>query len=441
MKRFTIFLGCIIILSVIACKTPGKGIFSKKTPHEQYSKSITDAGLQATALGRSWFNAAENGLQKPLTVAVPYKESGYFAAERPDAVGLKISARRGEKLRISLEKKPATGFRIYMDLWQRDGADSTRLRLVGAADTSSNSMEHEAEKTGMYVVRIQPELLQSGEYTLSISTGPSLAYPLKASGKNHIQSFWGDTRDAGARRHEGIDMFAPKRTPAIAAANGVVTRVNENRLGGKVVWMRPDEKPYTLYYAHLDTQLVNNGDRVRTGDTLGLVGNTGNAQNTPPHLHFGIYGLGGALDPFPFVNPLTKTPGDIDEGLDRIGKQMRIAPKTAAVYSEPEARSAPLNKVEKNTLLRIDAVTSGWYKVSFPDGTRGFVNSKAVDRLSGLRAISLKSEALLLDAPDSLAAIKVQLGKNADLQHLASFKEFQYVRTEGNVEGWIREQE
>jgi hypothetical protein len=90
-------------------------------------------------------------------------------------------------------------------------------------------------------------------------------------------------------------------TPALAAADGVVRGVGVTSLGGKVVWLR-DEDGHALYYAHLDRQYVTEGQQVRTGDTLGFIGNTGNARTTPPHLHFGIYARGeGPVDPWYFV--------------------------------------------------------------------------------------------------------------------------------------------
>lgn len=86
------------------------------------------------------------------------------------------------------------------------------------------------------------------------------------------------------------------------AASGGVAVPGTNRLGGNVVWLRDPARGLTHYYAHLDTVLVASGQRVRRGDTLGTVGNTGNARATPPHLHFGLYD-GGALDPEPFLRP------------------------------------------------------------------------------------------------------------------------------------------
>ena len=68
----------------------------------------------------------------------------------------------------------------------------------------------------------------------------------------------------------------------------------------------------TLYYAHLDRREVSPGARVRPGDVVGFVGNTGNARATAPHLHFGIYRPGsGAVDPLPFIcdAPCASRPG------------------------------------------------------------------------------------------------------------------------------------
>jgi hypothetical protein len=70
-----------------------------------------------------------------------------------------------------------------------------------------------------------------------------------------------------------------------------------------VVFLADPERGHSLYYAHLDRQTVAAGQRVRAGDTVGFVGNTGNARTTAPHLHFGVYRAGeGAVDPFPYVD-------------------------------------------------------------------------------------------------------------------------------------------
>jgi murein DD-endopeptidase MepM/ murein hydrolase activator NlpD len=88
----------------------------------------------------------------------------------------------------------------------------------------------------------------------------------------------------------------------VAAAEGRVARVEHTSRGGNLVWLR-DRRGYALYYAHLDRQYVREGDQVQPGDTIGFVGNTGNAITTPPHLHFEVYRRGeGPLDPWWFLH-------------------------------------------------------------------------------------------------------------------------------------------
>lgn len=431
MVRISICLFFIIVL--LSCRTGG-GVFGKKTPHEQYSDKLSNAGLRETALGRAWFQAAEQSLGNPLAVTIPYKETGYFAADRPQAAGLRFEAKRGEKLSISLSKKPAAGFAIYMELWRAAESADKKPRLESVGDTNTLAIQYEVDEQATYIVRIQPELLKGGEYTITISSGPSLAYPLRAPRKNHIKSFWGDARDGGGRSHEGIDMFAPKRTPVVAAANGRVTRVNENNLGGKVVWMRPDNKNYILYYAHLDEQLVTDGQAVKTGDTLGLVGNTGNARTTPPHLHFGIYATGGAIDPFPFVNPEVKMPADITASVNNLGKLLRAEGRQSKFYDQLNGQSVTL---DQHVPMQVEAAAADWYKIRLPDGRPGWIRSNQADALTELRKLNWKEARGVYDMPDSLAARKTILKAGDAVSILAAFNNYYYVRTSSDVTGWV----
>lgn len=98
--------------------------------------------------------------------------------------------------------------------------------------------------------------------------------------------------------HEGTDIFAPTDTPLFAVADGVVTHAEDPK-GGRVVYLR-DGRGRTYYYAHLSHYAYAESPReVEAGSLLGYVGTSGNALNRPPHLHFGIYESGGAIDPFP----------------------------------------------------------------------------------------------------------------------------------------------
>lgn len=435
-KSIILFLSISVI--AVSCTTSGPaGLFGKKSPHEQYEDKIKTAGLQETALGKMWLAAAEQSLASPLSVNIPYSETGYFPAEQPKAVGLLFHGKRGEKLNIRLNKKPETDFDIYLDLWEPATAAEAKPKFLLSADTTTTTVTYDVDKDGSYILRLQPELLKGGEYTLSVSTGPSLAFPVTPKVKSNIGSFWGVGRDRGARKHEGIDIFAPRGTALVAAADGFISGVTENTLGGKVVFLRPDNKDYTLYYAHLDKQLVQPGQSVKTGDTVGLVGNTGNARTTSPHLHFGIYTNSGAIDPLPFVYRVSKMPEKITAPLSNLNNWVRTN-KAIKLLTVPSASPQEVLTVERNTLLKAEAATAGWYRVLLPEGQKGFVASSNVSSVSSpVRNTSLKNEQPLLDEPNNFASKKTTLAPGQPINVLAAYKDFYYIKNNNSQEGWI----
>jgi peptidoglycan LD-endopeptidase LytH len=128
-----------------------------------------------------------------------------------------------------------------------------------------------------------------------------IAMPLEDVSKKKIADTWGAPRGIG-RSHEGQDIFAPKGTPILSATNGYIYKIGENNLGGQTVSVI-SSGGRVYYYAHLDSYArgIEVGDRVTTRTILGYVGTTGNAQGTPPHLHFGIYTFTGAINPLPLL--------------------------------------------------------------------------------------------------------------------------------------------
>jgi len=128
-----------------------------------------------------------------------------------------------------------------------------------------------------------------------------ISMPLVDVNKNQIANTWHAPRGTD-RVHEGQDIFAAKGTPIYSSTKGYVYKIGENNLGGQTVsvigagWR-------VYYYAHLDSYAAGlaEGDYVTTQTVLGYVGTTGNAQGTPPHLHFGIYTSSGAINPLPLL--------------------------------------------------------------------------------------------------------------------------------------------
>ncbi len=108
----------------------------------------------------------------------------------------------------------------------------------------------------------------------------------------------------GRRSHEGVDMFAEEGTAVVAATAGETFLV-ENRdddIGGASMWIRAPNGD-TYYYAHNSANLIrSSGVAVRRGQVIALVGRTGNARHTPPHLHFEFHpGGGGPVNPTSLV--------------------------------------------------------------------------------------------------------------------------------------------
>jgi murein DD-endopeptidase MepM/ murein hydrolase activator NlpD len=104
--------------------------------------------------------------------------------------------------------------------------------------------------------------------------------------------------------HKGIDLTAPEGTQITAAASGTVevAEYGENGSGfggyGKVILIR-HSSTYSTLYAHCSQLLVSEGDEVKKGDVIALVGNTGDS--TGPHCHFEIRVNGQAVDPLPYL--------------------------------------------------------------------------------------------------------------------------------------------
>lgn len=122
-------------------------------------------------------------------------------------------------------------------------------------------------------------------------------------------SFGGPRPDVPGGWHHGEDIFAPLGAPLLAVADGTLYSIGWNAIGGYRLWLR-DAEGNQFYYAHLSAfaPLAVEGNRVRAGDVVGFVGNTGDADGGPAHLHFEIHpvamlGLGydGVVAPYPIL--------------------------------------------------------------------------------------------------------------------------------------------
>ena len=117
-----------------------------------------------------------------------------------------------------------------------------------------------------------------------------LAIPVAGVRKSELKNSYGAAR-SGGRAHKGVDIFAPRGTPVLAAAEAVVVKRDSSALGGISLYLRDADGRTVYYYAHLNGYRagLKEGDLVRRGDVVAYVGSTGNAPENSPHLHFAVY--------------------------------------------------------------------------------------------------------------------------------------------------------
>jgi murein DD-endopeptidase MepM/ murein hydrolase activator NlpD len=313
--RRILVLALVIGIAIALFRPAGRAVlgiaaaYTKTTsPHERYAArlrveriatripgvvgilAMAGADLSPDAIDR-WLDAASRSLVHADAVRPPFTATA-TSAGGGEAAAWRIPARRGHRLVVTWHSTGA----VFVDLITSDG------RHLAGAGPADRELSADADADGDVILRLQPPLAAAGTYRVSEQSTPSMAFPVAGLTSRAVQSGFGAERDAGRRSHEGIDIFAPRGTAVLAATDGWIGASMSNGLGGNVVWVWAPARHVRTYYAHLDRQAVAPYERVRSGQVIGYVGNTGNARGGPTHLHFGVYAdLGGSVDPLPFV--------------------------------------------------------------------------------------------------------------------------------------------
>lgn len=178
------------------------------------------------------------------------------------------------------------------------GADSTGL-VAERADPTPNPD------------RVNPADVDRTAATAATVPG-ALQVPVAGVAPRDLVDTFSAARTEG-RRHNAIDIMAPRGTPVVAAAGGQIVRLFASERGGKTVYQLGDDGETVFYYAHLDAYAASLqlGARVQPGDPIGTVGSTGNASADAPHLHFAIWTVddpahfwdGRPVNPYPLLAP------------------------------------------------------------------------------------------------------------------------------------------
>lgn len=125
--------------------------------------------------------------------------------------------------------------------------------------------------------------------TVTSTNGNVLDY-LQDTLKGNITGKFGEPREGGA--HGGVDIATAEGTPILSPINGIVEKVGIEPAGyGNYIQIKDDKGKYHLFGHLKETPksngiLLNNGNRIKTGQPIGLIGNTGHS--TGPHLHYQI---------------------------------------------------------------------------------------------------------------------------------------------------------
>ena len=186
----------------------------------------------------------------------------------------------------------------HAEAWARPTGSATGVAAPSAIPTITIATAPGSAKTVSKPPTLTPKLGERG-YVFPV-------YGSVAFG----DTFGADRPDVSGGWHHGDDIFAPLGTPLVAVAHGVVFSVGWEKVGGRRLWLR-DDVGNEFYYAHLSaySPLAVNGAIVNAGDVLGFVGDTGDAEGTPYHLHFEVHpagllqrGYDGAVDPTKYLD-------------------------------------------------------------------------------------------------------------------------------------------
>lgn len=373
--RFSCYcLLILILILLLASCTRISDLINPPTPRELYSREFGEDHPQYEA----WQTAYDRSLNDSLSIFMPYSETGHFHTGAINVYSYDVHLEQGEIFHFEMKTDSAHA-RIFIDFLKKTRDSLNTYDMVTLNTPDDRNLRFEVQETNIYKIVIQAALDVQTPFAMRAYTEPSYLFPVAGHGNSAIRSFWGDPREAGRRQHEGIDIFAPRGTPVVAATDGRIRYTGERGLGGKQVWIRTDLfGGKSLYYAHLDSIVVSGTWKVDEGDTLGFVGNSGNAVTTPPHLHFGIYGRGGAVNPMPFV--YERNPPEIPQTFDEtVRKELVVNSPIANLRTAASIQGLKIGEAARGDTLQLLGQAGNWRHIKTGKQTKAYIHESLVE--------------------------------------------------------------
>lgn len=439
-KRIIFYLILPLLLMIPGCRQEIVPEPYKPThAHDAYRHSLQEANLADSALGRDWITAAEEALKQPIDITLPLEEVFYVSPSEASAVAYRFDVKRGQKieLEVSIESEKPT--HLFIDCFRVRDEVEEDLLLVASANEAENHLVFEPRRDAQYIIRLQPELLRGGRFKVLLRKNASLDFPVSDKTSSTILSGFGEPRDAGRRVHNGVDIFARRYTPVLAPSDAEVRRVGKNDLGGNVIWLFDSKRAINLYFAHLQTQDVVPSTKVKAGQRIGTIGNTGNARTTPPHLHFGIYARGsGPVDPAPYITKINDTPRNVSADLEMLGRWARSTEPNVSLRVSASGLSDQIIVLSQYSPMRIQAAVYRWYRVLLPDGISGFVYEDSLEPIDeSLENLKSFANQEVRETPFLKAPAKEVLETGDMFAVLGSYEGYWLVRTYQGNTGWM----
>ncbi|RXG24430.1 peptidoglycan DD-metalloendopeptidase family protein [Leeuwenhoekiella aequorea] len=373
-NKLVLYFSIIAVFFVVSCDkiTKATDFITQPTAREIYARNFKNDSVPYI----KWNAAFKSALADSLNINSPYLETGKFNPEIYPVYSYEVSLEQGRVYNFMVETDSLNPL-VFLNLYEKTQDSLHPYRLIEEAAHQEKKIRFSTKNEGVFKIIVQPELGAKSTFAFRLTSTPAYHFPVAGASANAIQSFWGATRDGGKRSHEGVDIFAARGTPVVASVPGFVGRTGNRGLGGKQVWLRERMFGNSLYYAHLDSIIARNGQRVEVGDTLGLVGNTGNARTTAPHLHFGIYSSGsGAINPYPFIKE--ESPIDQNSKVGDTTLTHRIRNNVANLRNAASAKANKIGEVTRNDTIRVLGKSNGWLHIETFNSQRAYLHESLV---------------------------------------------------------------